>query len=121
MPSLPALAASHSLRVATAIPDYEADKAYGRLTLVSYLGCRRSLWVAFTLNVISCLVLLVEVFIGVAPLLALIALAFAPIALFKSLAAARHFKFRSLFPSMKAANLHYLGHRSLLALVYVVA
>jgi 1,4-dihydroxy-2-naphthoate octaprenyltransferase len=119
--SLPALVASHSLRIATAVPDYEADKTYGRLTLVAYLGPRRSLWIAFAENVASCLILLVEVFIGVAPPLALIALAFAPLALFKSFAVARHFEFKKLFSSMKATNLHYLGQRLLLALTYAVA
>jgi 1,4-dihydroxy-2-naphthoate octaprenyltransferase len=118
--SLPAFAASHSLRVAAAIPDYEADKAYGRLTLVTYLGCRRSLWVAFAENVASCLILLVEVFIGVAPPLALAALMFAPLALFNSFAVVRRFEFRSVLSSMKATNLHLLGHKLLLALIYVV-
>jgi hypothetical protein len=57
---------------------------------------------------------------GVEPPLALAALMFAPLALFNSFAVVRRFEFRGLLSSMKATNLHLLGHKLLLALICVV-
>lgn len=120
--SIPALIAPLTPRLLGEIPDYEADKAVGKLTLAGLLGRRRAAEVAIYPVVLSTMALILEVATGLLPVQCLIALAFAPLALKEVYKARRlYLEGRRLVPSIKAGFLHLLGVKALLVIGFLLA
>ena len=119
---IPALIAPLAPRLLGEIPDYEADRAVGKLTAAVYLGRERAARYAIYPVVLSIAALALEVALGFMPPHCLIGLAFAPIALREVyLARYRWREGRALVPSIKAGFLHLMGVKGLVALGYLLA
>ncbi len=120
--AIPALIAPLTPRLLGEIPDYEADKAVGKLTAAVYLGKEKAAKVALYPVIISSAALILEVLLGVLPAQCLIGLVFAPVALWRVYQA--RFKYdegKRLVPCIKAGFLHLLGVKGLISLGFIAA
>jgi len=119
---VPALIAPLTPRLLGEIPDYEADKAVGKLTLAGLLGREAAAKAALYPIILSSAALILEVAAGLMPLHCLIALIFAPPALWKVRQAKWLYREgRRLVPCIKAGFLHLLGVKALLAIGFLLA
>jgi 1,4-dihydroxy-2-naphthoate octaprenyltransferase len=103
-------------------PDYEADKAVDKDTLVVVLGRQRAIWGYIGLLVASYVVVIVGVALGVLPAMLLVMLLTLPLAYGAIRGVIRfHSNIPKLIPTCAATVLLYLANGLLLCLGYVVA
>ena len=103
-------------------PDYEADRAAGKNTLVVRLGRKRAVWGYVALLVAAYLVIVVSVVVSILPYTALLALATVPLA-YKAIRGAVRFHSDTpkLIPTQATHIQLYLANALLLSVGYVVA
>ncbi|RLF11055.1 MAG: hypothetical protein DRJ69_02330 [Thermoprotei archaeon] len=119
---VPALIAPLAPRLLGEIPDYDADKAVGKLTMAILIGKEEAAKAALYPVLLSSAALILEVASGLMPPHCLIALAFAPLAAWKVYQARRVFQEgKRLVPCIKAGFLHLVGVKALLALGFLLA
>jgi 1,4-dihydroxy-2-naphthoate octaprenyltransferase len=103
-------------------PDYEADKAVGKNTLVVSLGRQRAIWGYIGLLVATYTVVVIGVALGVLPSILLLILLTLPLAYRAIQGVIRfHSNIPKLIPTCATTVLLYLANGLLLCLGYVVA